>query len=374
MAVTDLTPSYSHGLWILSLTLIVVSACMRAKGPRPSDLLTVFKVSAKRLTVHSQSRHPQTLIFRPRQIPRSEAMGSDTPTLCDLAPERKFSTGHSSNPRGVWRRSPRSTKRGLVCYPRRLARRPHDSVLPKTFPQEPIMVPASTGASLFTANHAQLYGPCSYAGSVEGSLYRKGAARSRKRHSILCRFAYLKPPWQGVLRCLCQYGGLVQLYDLRHRWGPWVWRALWLPRKQRLSSLGFHDFRLPQSLCARGRNSILPSSWNRSDETGPEESKRERAGSPSAVGWQGPSTAQFGETTARLHDPRHRAEYRHANHEPGGDWVDILPTGCRRKRNHRHGSFGDHQPSHPEPFRDAKSRFGDPRRVQSGERYHDGVS
>lgn len=70
--------------------------------------------------------------------------------------------------------------------------------------------------------------------------------------------SYVKSPSNSALWYLCQYGGLVQSRNL---WGPWVWRAVRLSQRQRLSSLGLHDFQFDQNLFVRCGNSILPSRY-----------------------------------------------------------------------------------------------------------------
>ena len=89
IAVAGFAASFTSGLYTLSLTLIVVSPCMQAMGRCFSSLLSVFNLFTELFTVLVQSRRLQTPHLRPEQVPGSEAMGSDTPTLYSLAPERE---------------------------------------------------------------------------------------------------------------------------------------------------------------------------------------------------------------------------------------------------------------------------------------------
>lgn len=92
MAVTGLAYSYTLGSWIFSLTLILVGAPMQNKR-----FLPMYKTSFKHFIVPGLSRRSQTLVLSPRQLSRSENMGSHTPTLHTLAPKREFGARCSEN-------------------------------------------------------------------------------------------------------------------------------------------------------------------------------------------------------------------------------------------------------------------------------------
>lgn len=87
--ISVLGPEVIQGLLSLSLTLTVVSAYPQLTDPCSSSLLPFYSWFTKTYTVLAQSRRLQTPVLHPRQGSRSEAMGSDTPTVPSFAPERE---------------------------------------------------------------------------------------------------------------------------------------------------------------------------------------------------------------------------------------------------------------------------------------------